>query len=117
MIKRKGKRASKRAPRKINRAVTLRGKRRNYEAAIVVEDFGGRPYEYVPLGKYIVAARNVCGGRPTIKYHRLDARWILRFYNRGESVSRLAKEYEIPLAAVKEVIALADKYDYEKSYI
>ncbi|MBO0860841.1 MAG: DUF433 domain-containing protein [Chloracidobacterium sp.] len=52
------------------------------------------PYEYVPLGKYTVA---VCGGRPTIKYHRLDARWILRFYNLGDSMSLLAKDYEIRL--------------------
>ena len=32
-------------------------------------------------------------------------------------MSLLDREYKIPLAAVKEVITLADKYDYEASYI
>lgn len=102
-----------RRPKKVVRVI----RRPNPESAPVVEDYGGFPYEYIQLGKYIVAARGVCGGRPTIKYHRLDARWILAFYENGDSMSQLAKWYKIPLAAVKEVIALADDYDYEKRYI
>jgi len=33
---------------------------------------GGEPYEYYPLGEYIVIAPGVCGGRPTFKGTRLD---------------------------------------------
>ena len=94
-----------------------RKRKENYEAAVIVEEVEGEPYEYLPLGKYVVAARGVCGGRPTIKYHRLDARWILAFFNRGESAELLAREYKIPVAAVKEVVKLAGQYDYEASYI
>ncbi len=108
---------AERRKKKIGRAVARRSKRKNHELPVIVEEIGGETYAYVELGKYIVAAKDVCGGRPTIKYRRLDARWIWRFYNKGESITLLAKEYDIPVAAVKEVIALADKYDYEARYI
>jgi uncharacterized protein (DUF433 family) len=83
---------------------------------LVRENFGGEPYEYFPLGKYIVAARGVCGGRPTIKYHRLDARHIIGFLKRGDSPQQIARNYRIPVAAVREAIDLASLYDYEESY-
>ncbi|MCI0393157.1 MAG: DUF433 domain-containing protein [Acidobacteria bacterium] len=83
----------------------------------VIEEINGEKYEYLPLGKYVVAARGVCGGRPTIKYHRLDARHVLALIKIGEAPDQVAKEYGIPVAAVEEVIALAAQYDYEASYI
>ncbi|MBO0863082.1 MAG: DUF433 domain-containing protein [Chloracidobacterium sp.] len=116
--KKKIKHTGKRGSAKIGRTVARSSKKvRNYELPVIVEDLGGKSYEYIELGKYIVAARGVCGGRPTIKYRRLDARWILAFYENGDSMSMLAKWYKIPIAAVKEVIALADEYDYETRYI
>jgi hypothetical protein len=39
---------------------------------LVKEMYGGHPYEYYPLGNYVVAAPGVCGGRPTFKYTRID---------------------------------------------
>ncbi len=86
-------------------------------AALEQENYHGQIYEYLPLGKYIVAAPNVCGGRPTIKYHRLDARHILSFVKRGDSPQIIAENYKIPLASVYEVIELACQIDYEKSYV
>lgn len=83
---------------------------------LVRETFNGEPYEYFPLGKYIVAARGVCGGRPTIKYHRLDARHIIGFLERGDSPQQIARNYRIPVAEVREAIELASLYDYEESY-
>jgi uncharacterized protein (DUF433 family) len=83
---------------------------------LVRETLYGDPYEYYPLGRYIVAARGVCGGRPTIKYHRLDARHILGFLKRGDTPQQIARNYKIPVAAVEEAIALASVYDYEKRY-
>jgi uncharacterized protein (DUF433 family) len=83
---------------------------------LVREILHGEPYEYYPLGKYIVAAPGVCGGRPTIKYHRLDARHIIGFLERGDSPALIARNYRIPVAAVREAIDLASLYDYEESY-
>jgi uncharacterized protein (DUF433 family) len=82
----------------------------------VREEIDGRVYEYLPLGKYIVAARGVCGGRPTIKYRRLDARHVLAFFQRGDGVQQIADGYKLPVEAVEEVIRLSSVYDYEKSY-
>ncbi len=81
------------------------------------EIYGGEVYQYLPLGKYIVASPRVCGGRPTIKYHRLDARHVLAFLRRGDSPEYLAKNYEIPLEAIYEVMDLADELDYEARYV
>ena len=80
------------------------------------ETLHGEPYEYYPLGKYIVAAPGVCGGRPTIKYHRLDAMHIIGFLERGDSPEQIARNYRIPVAAVREAVKLASLCDYEKSY-
>ncbi|MGI8786910.1 MAG: DUF433 domain-containing protein [Pyrinomonadaceae bacterium] len=81
------------------------------------EIYGGEIYEYLPLGKYIVASPRVCGGRPTIKYHRLDARHIIGFLKQGTSIEYLANNFEIPVEAVEEVIALQDEIDYEARYV
>src|SRR5256885_15730173 len=83
---------------------------------LVRETFNGDPYDYYPLGEHIVAARGVCGGRPTVKYHRLDARWIIGYLKAGRTERQVAHNFKIPLAAVKEAIELASVYDYEKSY-
>ena len=91
-------------------------KRKDTKHVLVRETLHGEPYEYYPLGKYIVAAPGVCGGRPTIKYHRLDARHIIGFLERGDSPVLIARNYRIPVAAVREAIDLASLYDYEESY-
>jgi uncharacterized protein (DUF433 family) len=83
---------------------------------LVIETLGEYAYEYYPLGKHIVAARGVCGGRPTVKYRRLDARHIIGRLERGDSKQRVARDYRITLAVVNEAIELASVFDYEKSY-
>src|SRR5438093_7174788 len=45
-----------------------------HEQELVCEIVGGEPYEYYPLGQYVVRAPGVCGGRPTFKYTRIDVR-------------------------------------------
>lgn len=89
---------------------------RDTKQVLVRKTLHGEPYEYYPLGKYIVAALGVCGGRPTIKYHRLDAMHIIGFLERGDSPELIARNYRIPVAAVHEAVKLASVYDYEKSY-
>ncbi|MFY9607493.1 MAG: DUF433 domain-containing protein [Blastocatellia bacterium] len=90
--------------------------RKGTKLKLVRETLHGDTYEYYPLGKYIVAAPGVCGGRPTIKYHRLDARHIIGFLERGDSPKQITRNYRIPVAAVHEAIDLASLYDYEESY-
>lgn len=96
----------------------MASKKRNPVATLELEreNLGDDVYEYYPLGEYIVAARGVCGGRPTIKYRRLDARHIIGFLKMGDTPREIAKRHEIPVAAVHEAILLQSLYDYEKSY-
>lgn len=91
-------------------------KRKDTKLVLVRETLHGEPYEYYPLGQYIVAAPGVCGGRPTIKYHRLDALHIMGFLERGDSPKQIARNYRIPIAAVREAVELALLYNYEESY-
>lgn len=90
--------------------------RRKNKAQVITEEYGGRPYSYLPLGKYVVAASGVCGGRPTIKYTRLDARHVVGMIASGESAQQIARTHHIPVAAVEEAVRLATQYDYETSY-
>ncbi len=83
---------------------------------LVIEEFGGREYAYVPLGEYVVAARGICGGRPTIKYTRLDARHIIGMLSAGESPEQIARNHSISADAIAEAEKLADVYDYELNY-
>jgi len=68
---------------------------------------GGEPYEYYPLGHYIVAAPGVCGGRPTFKYTRIDVRHALGLLAAGRTVEQVAHGYEIPVEAIREALELA----------
>jgi uncharacterized protein (DUF433 family) len=97
-------------------AARVRKERKATKLTLVRETLHGEPYAYYPLGKYIVAAPGVCGGRPTIKYHRLDALHIIGFLKRGDSPKQIARNYRIPVAAVHEAVELASLYDYEESY-
>lgn len=79
---------------------------------LVREMYGGESYEYYPLGKYIVAAPGVCGGRPTFKYTRLEVSMILALISSGETVEQVVQAYSrshITPEAVKEAISLADR--------
>ena len=87
------------------------------DVTLVSELYGGRNYVYLPLGKHVVAAPGICGGRPTIKYHRLDARYVIGYLRLGKTREWIAENYKIPLAAVDETVDLADVYDYERSYV
>ena len=76
---------------------------------LVRELVGGEPYEYYPLGRYIVVAPGVCGGRPTFKYTRIDVRHALSLLAAGRTVERVANGYQLPVAAVREALDLAAK--------
>lgn len=83
---------------------------------LVREQYGGDDYEYYPLGEYVVAAPGICGGRPSIKYTRIDARHVIGSLRAGDSPAEISRYYKIPVAAVEEAVALSQQYDYEESY-
>lgn len=62
-------------------------------SAVIREDRGGEPYEYVPLGRHIVSARGVCGGEPTFKYTRINVRFIVDRVRAGESPQEILAAY------------------------
>jgi uncharacterized protein (DUF433 family) len=79
---------------------------------LVQEMYGGEVYEYYPLGKYIVAAPGVCGGRPTFKYTRLEVSMILAQLSTGRSIENLVHAYaesNLTFEAVREAILLASQ--------
>jgi len=76
---------------------------------LVDEIVGGEPYKYYPLGKHIVAAPGVCGGRPTFKYTRIDVRHAIGLLKAGRTVEEVARCYEVSIEAVKEALQLASK--------
>jgi uncharacterized protein (DUF433 family) len=80
---------------------------RSIPKKLVRETVGGEPYEYYPVGRYIVVAPGVCGGRPTFKYTRIDVRHALGLIAAGKSVERVAQAYSVPIKAVQEALALA----------
>ncbi len=79
---------------------------------LVREMRGGEPYEYYPLGEYIVAAPGVCGGRPTFKYTRIRVEFVLDLIADGWTLEQVAHKYrasQLSVDAVKEAILLARK--------
>lgn len=57
------------------------------------EIVGGEVYEFVPLSDNIVKAKGVCGGRPTFKYTRIEAKGIVSLIYAGETVPAILKHY------------------------
>jgi uncharacterized protein (DUF433 family) len=79
---------------------------------LVREVYEGEVYEYYPLGQYIVAAPDICGGRPTFKYTRLEVSVILSLIAAGETVQQVVQAYTLSRLtpeAVAEAIHLADQ--------
>ena len=73
-------------------------------AELQTEIVGGEPYEYFPLGEYVVRVPGVCGGRPTFKYTRIEITGVLQRLANGETVEKLVADYNgrIPAAGILE---------------
>jgi uncharacterized protein (DUF433 family) len=78
----------------------------------VQEIVGGEPYEYLPLGQYVVRAIGVCGGRPTFKYTRIEVAGALDRLAAGESLENIVAGYgeRVPRAAIQEAIDIATRH-------
>lgn len=76
---------------------------------IVHEIVEGEPYDYYPLGKYVVVAPGVCGGRPTFKHTRIEVAVVLDLLATGESMDCLVENFQgrVSKAAIEEALKLA----------
>ena len=76
---------------------------------LVHEVIGDEPYDYYPLGAYIVAAPGICGGRPTFKYTRIEVEVVLDLLAAGEPLERLLENFQgrVPREAIVETLRLA----------
>jgi len=57
------------------------------EKNLVMEMVGGEPYHYYPLGSYVVRAPEVCNGRPTFKYTRIEIIGTFERLAAGENIN------------------------------
>lgn len=75
---------------------------------LITEMVGGEPYQYYPLGKHIVRAVGVCGGRPTFKYTRIEITGTLDRLAAGETIDKLVEGYRgrVPREAIMEAMRL-----------
>ncbi|MCX6360973.1 MAG: DUF433 domain-containing protein [Armatimonadetes bacterium] len=75
----------------------------------VVEGIGSDQYVYVPLGRHVVRAQGVCGGRPTFKYTRVEVAGTLERLASGEPLDAILAGYggRVPREAIREAIDLA----------
>ena len=79
---------------------------------LVRELYGDEIYEYYPLGKYVVRAPGICGGRPTFKYTRLEPSFILAQLSLGRTVEEVVAAYQpsrVSVEGVYEAIKLANQ--------
>lgn len=76
---------------------------------LVREMVDGKPYEYYPLGEYVVSAPGVCGGRPTFKHTRIEVQLVLNLIAAGEPLEQLLQNLKgrVPRKAVEESLQLA----------
>ncbi len=76
--------------------------------APVTEIVGGEPYRYYPLGKHIVRAVGVCGGRPTFKYTRIEIAGALERLAAGENIDEIVSGYRgrVSREAIAEALEL-----------
>jgi uncharacterized protein (DUF433 family) len=60
---------------------------------VMTEVIEGETYQYYPLGKHVVRAVGVCGGRPTFKYTRIEIAGTLDRLAAGESLEEIVAGY------------------------
>ena len=79
---------------------------------LIQENVNGELYEFAPLGRYIVRAVGVCGGRPTFKYTRIEVSGALDRLAAGESLESIVSGYggKVPREAVQEAVDIATRH-------
>jgi uncharacterized protein (DUF433 family) len=76
------------------------------------ELIGNEPYEYVPMGQYIVRSPGVCGGRPTFKYTRIEVAGALNRLASGESLENIVSGYggKVSREALQEAVDIVTRH-------
>ncbi len=76
---------------------------------LVTEFLDGEPYDYYPIGNYVVSALGVCDGRPTFKYTRVEVAGTLDRLDAGEDIDAVVEGYRglVSREAILEAIRLA----------
>lgn len=77
------------------------------EENVQVETVGGEPYAFVPLGEHVVRAAGVCGGRPTVKYTRIEMSLLLDRIALGDGIEEIVNDYRGRVS--REAVALANR--------
>ena len=75
---------------------------------LITETVGGEAYQYYPLGKHVVRAVGVCGGRPTFKYTRIEITGTLERLAAGEHIEEIIQGYRgrVSHEAIMEAVQL-----------
>jgi len=75
---------------------------------LITEIVDDEIYQYYPLGKNVVRAIGVCGGRPTFKYTRIEITGTLDRLASGETIDEIVKGYSgrVNRSAIIEAIQL-----------
>jgi uncharacterized protein (DUF433 family) len=75
---------------------------------VMTEIVNGETYQYHPLGKHVVRAVGICGGRPTFKYTRIELAGTLDRLAAGESLDEMVAGYRGQLSreAIREAIQI-----------
>lgn len=66
-------------------------------------------YKRFELGEYIVADSRICHGQPTFKGTQKVVEAILNEFEDGKTIDEIAKEYDIPKAAIAEGLKIASE--------
>lgn len=94
--------------------------KKNQANGLVQEVVNGELLEYVPLGKYVVAMHDLCGGLPVIRhgqrFTRINAGVISGMLKQGWKPEQIAADFHISVEAVLEVGQLAATVNYDRSY-
>ena len=81
---------------------------------LITETVSGEPYQYCPLGDYVVRAVGVCGGRPTFKYTRIEITGTLERLAAGEPIEDIVQGYRAALRLILQ--AHAEGMRFEKPH-
>jgi uncharacterized protein (DUF433 family) len=75
---------------------------------LITEIIGGEPYDYYPLGEYVVRAPDICGGRPTFKYTRIEITGVLERLAAGEAVEEIVQGFRgrVSTRAIEEAVRI-----------
>lgn len=71
--------------------------------------YGGEPYEYYPMGEYVVRAPGVCGGEPTFKYTRINVSVVMGRLANGETIAEIVEDFmgRVSREAILEALSIS----------